>query len=117
MLDNGLAIVIVVLVAALVIGIGVRFYLKNKKPTNKVIKRSGVNTERLIESLGGKENIVLVDNSLSKVSVQLKDTKSIQIETIKQLGATGIVQNQDKVTMIFGKVSEAIAQEIKEILK
>ena len=49
--------------------------------------------------------------------VVLKETNGINIEDIKKLGATGIVQNQNKVSMIFGKVSETLEEELKQAIK
>lgn len=108
--------VIIFLLVVVFIGIGVRFYLKNKKPSKKNLKKSGVAIEQLIGYLGGKGNIKGVSSTLSKVNVELADVKAVDIDGIKKLGATGIVQNQDKLAMIFGKVSEAIEYEIKEKL-
>ncbi|WP_041138998.1 hypothetical protein [Beduini massiliensis] len=100
-------------IAAALLLLGIRFYLKNKKPKQKAIAKSGVNIDELLSALGGNGNIQAISSSMSKVTVELKDSKVIEAEKIKALGASGIVQNENKVSMIFGKTSQAIENEMK----
>lgn len=100
-------------VAVVLLLVGIRFYLKNKKPKQKVLAKSGINIESLLSALGGSGNVGAVSSSMSKVTVELKDPKMIEAERIKELGASGIVQNENKVSMIFGKSSPAIENEMK----
>lgn len=100
-------------IAAALFLLGIRFYLKNKKPKQKAIAKSGVNIDELLSALGGNANIQAISSSMSKVTVELKDSKVIEAEKIKALGASGIVQNENKVSMIFGKTSQAIENEMK----
>ncbi|MFQ6862849.1 MAG: hypothetical protein ACLROI_10105 [Beduini sp.] len=100
-------------IAIAVLLLGIRFYLKNKKPKQKVLAKSGVDIEHLLSALGGSGNIKEISSSMSKVTVELKEPKVIEAEKIKALGASGIVQNENKVSMIFGKTSQAIENEMK----
>ena len=50
-----------------------RFYLKNKKATKKVYKKSGVDLKALILALGGYHNILETSSTMSKVTVVLKE--------------------------------------------
>ena len=106
--------IIIAVLAVIVLLLGIRFYLKHKKPTVQTYEKSGIDIQLLVDSLGGKENIKSVESSLSKVTVELLSKKDLNIEQIKSLGATGIVQNQNKLSMIFGKVSETVSKEIKD---
>lgn len=85
--------------------------MKKKKP--KKITQSNIDIDTLIKALGGKENIVSSSHSPSKLSVILKDNNITDIETIKSLGASGIVEGKDSLSLIFGKASEAIDNDLK----
>ncbi|WP_423364449.1 hypothetical protein [Mycoplasma sp. P36-A1] len=63
----------------------------------------------LEQYLGGLANINSVEGSISKVAFKLKDTKIIQLEEIKKLGASGIVETKAGFTFIFGSISKTIA--------
>lgn len=116
-MDNTMLYLIGGILAIVILFFVVRFYLKNKKATKKVYKKSGVDLKALILALGGYHNILEISSTMSKVTVVLKETNGINIEDIKKLGATGIVQNQNKVSMIFGKVSETLEEELKLAIK
>ncbi len=100
----------IAVVAVVVIVVAVLF-LKKKKPTT-----SSVNLEKLFHALGGKDNMVSSEASGSKVVFILKDTKLMIQEELKALGASGIVVSKDKATIIFGKSSELLVEEIKQSL-
>ena len=116
-MDNTMLYLIGGILAIVILFFVVRFYLKNKKATKKVYKKSGVDLKALILALGGHHNILETSSTMSKVTVVLKETNGINIEDIKKLGATRIVQNQNKVSMIFGKVSETLEEELKQAIK
>lgn len=116
-MNNTMLYIVGGILALVVIFLIVRFYLKNKKATKKVYKKSGVDIKKLILALGGHHNILEVSSTMSKVTVVLKETNGINIDEIKSLGATGIVQNQNKISMIFGKVSETLEEELKQSIK
>lgn len=106
--------IIIGIVVVLALLIGIRFYLKNvKAPTNNKVK-SGLDINLLLSYIGTKSNITSVSSTMSKVDLVLKDSSVIDVEGIKAMGATGIVQNQNKVSIIFGKLSETIAKEIEQ---
>ncbi len=108
-------VIIGIVVAVVLIFLAIRLYLKKKKaPAMQPGESSGLDIDKLIGYLGGKENIQSVEGTLSKLNVVLKNTKAADIEALKAMGATGIVQNQNKLTVIFGKLSETIALEIQD---
>lgn len=86
-------------------------YMKKKTP--KKVTHSTIDIESLVKALGGKENIVSSSHSSSKLSVVLKDNKRTDIDMIKSLGASGIVEGKDSLSLIFGKASEAIDNDLK----
>lgn len=113
MTQQQIIIIVLVVIACL---IGVWFYLRHAKTKPSKVLKSGLDLDRILTDLGGKENIHSVSANGSKVSFIVSDTRSIKQEDLKTLGASGVVVSKDKVTVIFGKSSEALAQEIGQIL-
>lgn len=109
-----LPIFIIVIVFVGLCYFGFIYLFKNKKP--KKIMKSNIDIEALIDALGGKNNILSSSHSPSKISIQLKDYHITDIEKIKALGASGIVEGKDSLSLIFGKMSEAIDNDIKQYL-
>lgn len=114
---NVLTYILIALVVLVVLFFGIRFFLKNKKVRASLKNKSGLDIERLVSLFGGKENIEGVSSNGSKLNVIVKMSKEVQVDSIKQLGASGIVQNQNKFIVIFGKMSEVIEKEIKLYIK
>jgi len=91
-------------------------YLKNAKTKPSKITKNKVDLSGLFEAIGGKDNLVKSEANGSKVIFTLKNPKAISQEGLKALGASGIVASKDKVTVIFGKTSELLVEEIKQVL-
>ena len=64
-------------------------------------KDAGLDFNKLVEYLGGKENIIDTEINLSRFKVTLKDVSKANKEGIQKLGAKGIVEidNQLKIMM------------------
>ena len=73
-------------------------------------KKKGVkfDFEKFVGLLGGIENIEEASSKNSRLSVVLKDKKEIQREELMELGASAIVVNSKKVTLIMGVLSSQI---------
>lgn len=109
-----LPIIIGVIIVAVICYFVFMSYMKKKTP--KKITRSTIDIGKLVTALGGKENIVSSTHSPSKLSVVLNDNKKADIEMIKSLGASGIVEGKDSLSLIFGKSSEAIDNDLKSYI-
>lgn len=105
----GIGLVVVVLIA-------VWYYLSHAKTSRKKVEKSGIDLDLLLEALGGKANVQSVSANGSKVIFHLTNIQSIDNDQLKTLGASGIVASKDKLTVIFGKASDALANEIADIL-
>ena len=51
-----------------------------------------INYNKLVELLGGKDNIVSTKSAMSRLVVTLKDTSLANKDAIQKLGAKGIVR-------------------------
>lgn len=106
---------IAIIVALIVAIVAFFFIIKNVKTKPSKVTKSNVNLDRLFIALGGKENVLASEANGSKVIFTLVNPKTIVQEDLKALGASGIVASKDKVTVIFGKSSEALVNEIKQV--
>lgn len=70
----------------------------------------------LVRALGGKLNIVSLDACITRLRVELSDLTQLNVERLKQLGASGVIKVGNGVQAIFGPLSENLKQEIQEYL-
>ena len=81
----------------------------NKKDFN-------IEANKLIEYLGGKENIINAECNMSRFKVILKDVTKVDKEGISKLGAKGIVEIENQVKIIFGKDARTLKKYIDQIV-
>lgn len=74
------------------------------------MKRKDFNIEinKLIQYLGGKDNILDVQINLSRLKVTLKDISIVNKDGIQKLGAKGIVEIDNELKIIFGPNSKQL---------
>ena len=70
---------------------------------------------KLVELLGGKDNIVETEMELSRFKVTLKDITKANKEGIIKLGAQGVVEIDDQLKIIFGNDAKQLKKYIREI--
>ena len=74
-------------------------------------------TIKIIEALGGIENIEVIDNCFTRLRVDLIDTSKIDENSLKGSGAAGVKIISDKqAQVIYGPRVNIIASDIKEYL-
>lgn len=69
---------------------------------NKKAKTGQAVTDEIIRGLGGKENIISVDNCFTRLRVALHHPENIDEGLLKSTGANGVVRNQNEVQVIYG---------------
>lgn len=73
---------------------------------------------KIIEGLGGFENIGVVNNCLTRLRVDVKDMSLVQEDLLKKTGAMGFVRSSDThIQVIYGPKVERIASDVREVLK
>ena len=70
---------------------------------------------KLVELLGGKDNIIETEMELSRFKVTLKDITKANKEGIIKLGAQGVVEIDDQLKIIFGNDAKQLKKYIREI--
>lgn len=76
----------------------------------------GVPVEAIIEGLGGKANILSVDNCFTRLRVSLKDIGLIREEVLNTTGCSGIVKKGNDIQVIYGMEVGGIKKAVEENL-
>ena len=84
-----------------------------------IIKMSKKNVKielnKLVELLGGKENILDTEVEMSRFKVTLKDITKANKEGILKLGAKGVVEYEDQLKIILGQDARKIKKYIDDL--
>jgi len=84
-----------------------------------VMKANGKNFElesnKLVELLGGIDNIIDSEYSHSRFKVTLKDVSIVDKEGIQKLGSKGIVEIDNQLKIILGTNSKQLAKYISQL--
>ena len=76
-----------------------------------------IEANKLVDLLGGKENIIDTECNKSRFKVALKDVSIVNKEAIQKLGAKGIVEIENNLKIILGPGSKQLAKYIQELIK
>ena len=80
----------------------------NKKDFN-------IKINKLIEYLGGKDNILDVESNLSRLKVTVRDVNIVNKDGIQKLGAKGIVEVDNQLKIIYGPNAKQLKKYIKDL--
>lgn len=75
-------------------------------------KDANLDFNKLVELLGGKDNIIDTETNLSRFKVTLKDVSKANKEGIQKLGAKGIVEIDNQLKIILGPDSKQLKKYI-----
>ena len=79
-------------------------------------KNFNVEANKLIQYLGGKENIINAECNMSRFKVILKDVSLADKDAIQKLGAKGIVEIDNQLKIIFDKNAKQLKKYIEELI-
>lgn len=68
---------------------------------------------KLVELLGGKDNILETEMEMSRFKVTLKDISKANKDGIIKLGAQGVVEIDDQLKIIFGNDAKQLKKYIR----
>ena len=94
---------ILIIVVAIIIGVAI---IKSKQ------KDFRLEANKLIEYLGGKDNILNYETNKSRFIVELKDTKKVNKKRIQKIRAQGIVEIDNQLKIILGEQAQKIKKYI-----
>lgn len=92
---------------------------EKEEETNSTTKEVDGNTQasRVIELLGGKDNIVDVDACMTRLRVTVKDeTKVADLEAWKKEGALGLMKKGNGIQAVYGPKADVLKSDILDIL-
>ena len=78
-------------------------------------KDASIDLNKLVEHLGGKDNIISTETDMSRFKVELKDVTKANKEGIQKLGARGIVEIDNQLKIILGPDSKQLKKYIDEL--
>ncbi len=90
---------LIIVVVLIIIGIAI---VKSKQKDFKL------DANKLVEYLGGKDNIISYETNKSRFIVELKDTKLVNKDGIQKIGAQGIVEIDNQLKIILGEKAKKI---------
>ena len=72
----------------------------------------------VLEGLGGKENIVSLDNCITRLRMEIKDYTLVDEKKIKSAGVSGVIRpSKTSVQVIVGTKVQFVADEMAKMLK
>lgn len=91
---------------------------ENRDATLLNEKRYDEIADVVIASLGGAQNIVNVDNCVSRLRIDLKDQSLVNADSLKKSGSSGIFfPKKNHVHVVFGPHVEFVRNEVDENLQ
>lgn len=90
---------------------------KDEESTSENRGEGNAQALRVIELLGGKENIVDVDACMTRLRVTVKDeTKVAELEAWKKEGALGLMKKGNGIQAVYGPKADVLKSDILDIL-
>lgn len=74
------------------------------------------NVQDIIDGLGGKENIVSVNNCFSRLRVEVKSTEKIDEAKINKFKNTGIIKKGNNIQIIIGLKVQSVREDVCKAL-
>ena len=76
-----------------------------------------IEANKLIDCLGGKDNIINMEVNMSRFKVTLNDVSKVNKEGIQKMGAKGIVEIDNQLKIIFGPNAKTLKKYIDDLKK
>lgn len=83
--------------------------------TNSKRKDFKIEANKLVEYLGGKNNIINYEVNKSRFIVTLNNTEIVNKEAIQKMGAQGIVEIENQLKIIFGNDARELKKQIDDL--
>lgn len=97
---------LIIIIVAVLIALAI---IKSKKKDFKI------DVNKLVNYLGGKENILEYEFSKSRFIVTLKNVEIVNKEGIQKMGAQGILEIDNQLKIIVGEEAKQLKKYIDEL--
>jgi glucose PTS system EIICBA or EIICB component len=84
-------------------------------PTKSI--QGGDLAANILDAMGGKQNIAHLDACITRLRVSVNDSKEVDKNRLKKLGAAGVLEVGNNIQAIFGPRSETIKGQMKDIIE
>ncbi len=125
-----LLIIPVGLVTAVIYYVGFRFAIRKwnlatpgreqdsdeEAPTSAFAETQNRLPAQVLQALGGKTNIRVLDACITRLRVTVDDVDRVDKDALKQLGAAGVLVVGNNIQAIFGTQSDSLKEQIKQIM-
>jgi PTS system N-acetylglucosamine-specific IIC component len=72
----------------------------------------------ILKGVGGKENVVSIDNCVTRLRLEIKDQAAVDEKVIKSAGVSGIIRpGKTSVQVVVGTQVQFVADEFKKLCK
>ncbi|MBD9010103.1 MAG: hypothetical protein EGR16_07205 [Clostridiales bacterium] len=72
--------------------------------------------EKILDGVGGRENVVSVSNCATRLRLKLKDEETADTAGIRRLrGVMGVVKNRGRYQVVIGSRADKVCEEFKEL--
>lgn len=71
---------------------------------------------KVLDAMGGKENIKHLDACITRLRVEVNEKSQVDVENLKQLGASGVLEVGNNMQAIFGPKSDQIKHDMAQII-
>jgi phosphotransferase system IIB component len=78
-------------------------------------KDAKIEVNKLVDFLGGKNNIISYEANKSRFMVTLKDISLVNKEGIQKMGAQGMVEIDNQLKIILGNKAEVLKKHIDDL--
>ncbi|RZI03180.1 PTS glucose transporter subunit IICBA [Staphylococcus condimenti] len=94
--------------------------LKTPGREDKEVESKDVSVSELpfevLEAMGNKENIKHLDACITRLRVEVRDKELVDVEKLKQLGESGVLEVGNNMQAIFGPKSDQIKHDMQQIM-
>ncbi len=91
--------------------------VRDAAPVSTAAAKANTQIDRIIEGLGGAENIADVECCFTRLRVKIRDVAALDEAVLKTVGAKGIVKpSPEDIQLVFGPEVEKIAADVKQAL-
>ena len=85
---------------------------------NAIDERQMKKASMVVEGLGGLDNIVKVNNCISRLRVDLKDMSLVNEDLLKKTGSMGIMKpSETHIHVVYGPKVQSVADAVKEFMR
>lgn len=105
--------IIAVILVFIIVFIWFLLKLISKKTFSENINKLPFEITELETALGGRDNLLDFKSTPTRLNVNVNDIKIVNIEKLKGLGVSGIVEKSNGYSLIFGAVAPLIEEKLR----